>query len=437
MIGSVYDYYLTTYAGKQVGKHDIHKKSELKNVYNNIVKISKSSPLYKVDVSEDVQKYAIDLKENARSLHESVNNLLTGDDLETTKSFVSSDDNILVARTLPSSERNISKKENDGNNAHTDLSDEFTFEVLQLATPQINTGSYLDSNHLNFSKGEHYFETTVGNNSYELQFTVNSDDTNRSIQEKLSRLINKANIGIHASVLGNKSRSALEIQSDATGMGFSTELFSMKNSSNHPEDNVVDILGIDNISSHAQNAKFMLNDMEKTSSNNTFTIQNRIEITLNNVNQNGSKTTVSLRDNVDSVLDSVHDLVNTYNNMVDLAQSKSAEKGDSSRLFTDLKRYAKAYSNELEAIGLNFGEDGKLNFDDSILIQSSNDNSLHDSLEKLNHFKAGLVSKTNDISINPMKYVNKVMISYPNPVKTFANPYITSIYSGMMFNGYV
>ena len=62
MIGSVYDYYLTTYASKPATRSDTHKKSELRNIYNTIVKISKKSPLYKVDVSENIQRYAIDLK---------------------------------------------------------------------------------------------------------------------------------------------------------------------------------------------------------------------------------------------------------------------------------------------------------------------------------------------------------------------------------------
>ena len=61
MIGSVYDYYLTTYASKPATKSDTHKKADLKNLYNNIVNISKKSPLYKINVSEDVQKYVIDL----------------------------------------------------------------------------------------------------------------------------------------------------------------------------------------------------------------------------------------------------------------------------------------------------------------------------------------------------------------------------------------
>ena len=68
MISSVYNYYLSTYANQHVSKNDTHKKSELKDIYNSMVKSSRKSPLYKIENSEVVQKYAIDLKETARAI---------------------------------------------------------------------------------------------------------------------------------------------------------------------------------------------------------------------------------------------------------------------------------------------------------------------------------------------------------------------------------
>ena len=46
MISSAYNYYLTNYVGKEVSKYDTHKKSELRDVYNHMVKINKNAPLY-------------------------------------------------------------------------------------------------------------------------------------------------------------------------------------------------------------------------------------------------------------------------------------------------------------------------------------------------------------------------------------------------------
>ena len=49
VIDSAYQYYLSTYAGSGMSRYDTHKKSQLRAVYNNIVKVNKDSPLYKIN----------------------------------------------------------------------------------------------------------------------------------------------------------------------------------------------------------------------------------------------------------------------------------------------------------------------------------------------------------------------------------------------------
>lgn len=54
----------------------------------------------------------------------------------------------------------------------------------------------------------------------------------------------------------------------------------------------------------------------------------------------------------------------------------------------------------------------------------------------LNDFKNLLNEKATNASLDPMKYVDKVVVVYKNPDKTLVSPYITSIYSGMMMDRY-
>lgn len=54
--------------------------------------------------------------------------------------------------------------------------------------------------------------------NYEFQFNIGEGDTNRQITERLSRLINNADIGITADVTESDSRYALRLTSDATGV---------------------------------------------------------------------------------------------------------------------------------------------------------------------------------------------------------------------------
>ena len=67
-IDSAYQYYLSTYGNSTVSRYDTHKKSQLRDTYNKIVKTNKDTPLYKIPDSTDVKKFAIDLKEHTRSI---------------------------------------------------------------------------------------------------------------------------------------------------------------------------------------------------------------------------------------------------------------------------------------------------------------------------------------------------------------------------------
>ena len=79
MISSVYSYYLAQYGHKTNSKYDTHTKAQLKNTYGRVLKSNSQTPTYKADMSEAAQKYAIDLKENARELS-NIANELSGSD---------------------------------------------------------------------------------------------------------------------------------------------------------------------------------------------------------------------------------------------------------------------------------------------------------------------------------------------------------------------
>ena len=480
MIGSVYDYYLTTYASRPATKSDTHKKSELRSVYNNIVKISKKSPLYKVSVSENIQKFAIDLKENARTLSTDANNLFEKS-LESAKSqkYVSDNENVVQVKTLDnandintndtnandininnantndinindtnidstvSSNADITNPDSDSDNisdaksVNTAFASHYNIEVLNLATPQVNTSDYLNNDDLDIPKGAHSFEVNVGDSAYEFRFNAAKDDTNKTVLEKLSRLINRSNIGLTSKMLYSGNNSALEITSNATGLGFTPEIFSIAPGENSPYDKVVSMLGLNNVSSYPTNANFLLNGMEKTTSSNTFTIGKSLEITLNGISKKGQATSISLNDDLDSVISSINDMISSYNNLLDLSNNSNEGSDDAAILNKEIHKTTRQYASNLENIGITINENGKMTFDEALFIQTANEDDLDKSLASLNSFRQAIVSRADDISINPMKYVDKVMISYPNPVHSFANPYMTSIYTGMMFNGYI
>ena len=430
MISSAYTYYLSTYGGQQVSKYDTHKKSELRSVYNNMLKVNKKSPLYKLLDVENVQKYAIDLKESARSLKNvaasltDVNGSISG---FLRKKAVSGNTSIVEAKYI-----------GDEDDAEPE---QLEIKVNSLASSQINEGNYLNPSGRNLSKGEYYFDMNTGEYTYEFSFSVKEDDDNESIQDKLVRLFNRANIGVTAGKVTDESgNQAIKIESNSTGESGSRDrlIFSITEN-DKSAGKVAATLGLNNIKQRPANASFSINGEEHTASANTFSVKHRYQLTLKNINLSEEPVVVGVKQDIDSILENVNELISSYNNMVDLAIEKADTVGsnDGSKLISDINNVAKYYKNNLESAGFKVEEDGHITVEDSILIQSAGEGNLTESLEKLNAFKKAVVAKADDISIDPMKYVNKKLISYPHPIRTFTNPYVSSVYSGMMFNGYV
>lgn len=428
MITNTYNYYLTTYYNRELTKYDTHKKSELKNIYKSIVQLSKRSPLFEVKATEDLQKYVIDLKENSRILH-NVAASLSSDEVGksgfTKKTAASSNPDVLTARFVGDDD------------VPSDAS--YKIEVQNLAEPQVNTGYTLDPDILSASTGSYSFDLNIGDYTYEFQFQVKDDDTNASVQQKVNHLINRSSIGVRSSIITDKNgNTALQLTSDSTGVPENRNIIFSVSSSGSDND-AIQYLGLNRITNSPADASFRINGSEKTASSNTFTVNKTFEVTLQGVTPENESTEISFKPDVDSILENVSNLINSYNSVIDFAGKPTLFAAESNRLFRDLSSIAKNHQNTLDSAGLTVQPDGKIQLDESLLVQSISEGSFEDTLDELDNFKKELMAKANKISLNPMDYVKKKMISYPNPIssKVFPNPYVTSIYSGMMFDGYL
>ena len=207
VMNTVYNNYLTTYTSKPLTKYDSHKKSELRNVYNSIVKLNKDAPWYLPTTSRDTQQYAVDLKENARGLRNTIAQLggLEKGGLFQKKSAYSTDENVATVSYVGDE------------NAVSD-NPSFELEVHSLAASQENLGLFLPNHKISLEADTYSFDIGINDMNYEFQFSVGESETNRDIQERLLRLINNADIGIRASLAESEGRTSLRLTSDATGL---------------------------------------------------------------------------------------------------------------------------------------------------------------------------------------------------------------------------
>ncbi len=427
VLNTVYNNYLTTYTPKSLTRYDTHKKSELRSVYNSIVKLNKEAPWYLPTTSRDVQSYAVNLKESARELHNTIAWLggLEGSESLQKKSAYSSAPDIVSANFI-------------GEDLPSGTPEGFSIEVENLATSQENMGLFLPEGVVALKPDTYSFDISINNMNYEFQFSIGEGETNREVQERLAKLINNSSIGIKASVLEEEQRTSLSLTSESSGLpDGKNQIFSVSDERTSKTKGTVQYFGLNYTSREAADAAFKINGEERTASANHFTVGKLFEVELKALSPEGSPATIGLKNDVESMTDNIRHLIGGYNDFIKAASSYLETQSRSKALLREMKNIAGKYSNEMESIGLNLSDEGTISIDADLLrraAQQTQDSG--GSFDYLKNFTQSLLKKSDQISLNPMDYVDKTIVAYKNPGHNFVSPYNTSNYSGMMFNFY-
>ncbi len=427
VLNTVYNNYLSTYTPKSLTRYDSHKKSELRSVYNSIVKLNKESPWYLPTTNKDTQHYAVDIKENARDLHNTLAKLgaLEENGLFDKKSAYSSNPQVVDATFI-------------GSHAPEDAASSFSIEVQALASSQENMGLFLNNEKIQLKPDNYSFDVAINDMNYEFQFSIGEEETNRDVQERLVRLINNSDIGIKASLIEEDTHTALRLESNATGLPIGkSQIFTISDNHTSKTAGTVNYFGLDYTSREASDARFLINGEEKTASSNHFTIGKLFEVSLNNLSPADEPTQIGLKTDIDSLTDNVTHLISGYNDFVKAVSTYLDSQPRSKQLVREMRGITGLYHNSLQSMGVDLTEDGTLEVNQSSLrnVALHSDNIL-ETFGNLKHFSNALLKKSNQVSLSPMDYVDKTIVAYKNPGHNFVSPYAASAYSGMMFNGY-
>ena len=427
-LNTVYNHFMTTYAPEGTNsKYDTHKKSELRGVYNSIVKMNKDAPLFLLDSSPKTQEFAVSLKESARSLKNVISSVSPDDngELLSQKTVSSSDESIVTASFIGDT-----KKENDVASLE--------IEVKSLANTQVNIGKYLPQNEMGLEPGSYSFDVNSRDTDYEFQFNINDGDTNKTIEEKLERLITKSNIGIRASTVTDENGNmALRLESDESGVRNDSELqFKITDENTSKVKGAVNYFGLSNVSEKPENSLFILNGEERSTQSNTFTIDKTFEVTLNGISEEGKTAKIGLKTDVESLADNISYLIEGYNSFINKAAAYLDSQPYSKKLVREMGAISSNYNKELSEVGLNLKEDGTIELDKEAMSKTARSEDALSKFKNIKSFTGSVLDKMNKVSLNPMDYTQKTIVAYKNPGKSFVSPYVTSNYSGMMFSSY-
>jgi len=440
MISNVYGYYLSQYGPSRANsRYSAHNSNELKRMYGKMLDLNSRTPFYKLDLSEDAQKYAIDLKENANELSKIIYDLSSTSDpslIDYEKIADSSDAQVVSVNYI-------------GKNSVL-CSDPFQIEVKQLAEEQINTGNSLPQKSTLISTGSYSFDLNISNLTYAFEFNVEANDNTRSIQDKISRLINRSNLGLKSHVTTDSlANSSIVIDSESTGIsGLSSTIFSIQpsNTSNSEHsngqdkdeassDHIVSVLGLNRTTQYPANAIFSIDGIEHSSSTNNYILNNDFELNFKSTTAK-SPVTISFKNDTDAIIQSISHLVDGYNKVISVTSDENNSKFiGNEKLKREFDSISIMYSDILKGGGIEINTAGMIELNKSTIFDSVNKGTISDVFGNLGKFKNALQGKAETISLNPMNYVNNKIVSYKNPLRPSTTPYHTSLYSGMMFNG--
>lgn len=424
MLDSALNNYLSTYRSPTVSRHDSHRRSELRKTYNSMVKVNSESPVYKLADDGDAKNFAVTVKGQTHEIQNAVASMTDAEE---------GIDRTLHKKVAVSSEPDVVGVSYIGD-SYGD-SPGFEVRVQQLATPQINLGKYLSGTTRSFSPGTYSFDLETASDSYEFEFNVTSSDTNFVIQRKIANLINHSNIGLKASIIQSedKKHNALRIESKQVGLPEDDEYqFSITHSGTADSEQALATLGINYVESPAKNTEFLLNDKLCTSHSNMCTVNKAFQLSFNSSALNKT-VQIGFKPDADAVVDNIRELTDCYNSMIGYAQEYADSETGTPYLLHTYSKVALDMKKELDELGLNIAPNGSIELDKDTLTKtlSSDKTKLY---KGLTSFAETLQSTADNISLDPLRYVKKLVLFYKKPGNNLNCPYISSAYAGMLLD---
>lgn len=426
---SVYNHLLQGYALMRPTRFDSHKKSELRDVYQSILRLSSEQPLYKISFDESAQAYTLGIKDSALSLSSIMKelNIDDGTSVFENRTLVSS-----APETVDISLLNGS-----------DVKDEqlpLSVEVSALSSSQENQGFFLPEQDSPLPSGQYSFTIGVEKNLYSFQFNVSAGSTNIELQQKLSDFINKTSIGLRTQVIHDAESGCARLDLSAVALGSSasgTPSFTPQDT-RHPRDSVCGIVthfGLDQITHMPENTAFSINDKAFETRGHSYTTEYGLSLTFYDITS--EPVTIGKVTDQAPIADKIQSFIDGYNSFLALAKENRSQNHRARKLTHDLGITIRKYMTELNSLGIRTEKDGTLSMDRNTVYASAKDGSLESFFSSEQPFSSELLKKLSDISLNPMEYLDKTVVTYPNTTakKTY-NPYVTSIYSGLLFNNY-
>lgn len=193
-----------------------------------------------------------------------------------------------------------------------------------------------------------------GQNSYNFDVATENALNNKDAMNKIAEKVNKAAIGVKATVEEVNGKSSLKFESNTTGENSKLTVTL--------GDNLSQQMTVKSIQAGI-NAKYKVNDVDYTSESNSINLSSTVKATLKSV----GKAEIS-SNNIDSnrIVNAVKDFAGDYNKVVNFLSNNSDKSAKIESLANSFKS-TKYSSSSLSSIGITVGYDGKLSVNENTL----------------------------------------------------------------------
>lgn len=426
LVLEVYNHLISAYQPKYKNYTAVNGKDS-KNVYQKIRDISMQSPVFKFNLTNEKQVFALNIKDSALALKYHLDDLSDADSPVFSSHETISSDTEIASVSVLTNKSNIEY-----------VPESISLRVDQLAKPQMNQSYEVPSYDKSILSGSYSFSIEVDEYLSDYQFKILQGSNHEAIFTKFADFINKSQIGLIAAVNNNKLQNTSNLTLTSVDTGFPLEpIFTIKDTDKLPrltETGIVDYYGLGTIKQSSANAVVEINGEKKEILNNKFTLNKALTISLHNTSEEPIQ--IETVPNADMITNEINQTLNNYNSLIDLASSNTGNRR-SAKLLNELTHVVKEHFIELNDYGFTVEENYHLTADKEKLRDVIKNGELKQFFSKDSIFYKNLSQAAFSITLNPMEYLDKVIVTYPNTAAPGSySPYTTSIYSGMLFNYY-
>jgi len=271
-------------------------------------------------------------------------------------SLVSSDNKVVSSKATYYSGRDMS----------------FDVTVSSLATQQQSKSAALSSSADSvFSMGSNSFTLQTEEGSFNVDFSINSTDTNQDALNTIAKAVNSSKAGVTASVETKDSKSSLVLTSDETG---EQSAFTVEAAAGF---DTAEKLGM-TVATEAADAQYSVNGKDYTSASNTVSIPDGRGATMTFEGEGSAKLTSGV--DASKVVAAAQNFATAYNATISHLMSGSANGAGVQKalnLISDNRMTAGSIASyggyagaRLSAMGISIDQDGMMQVDTEKLTQA-------------------------------------------------------------------